>query len=142
MGGVEDGESVDYLGVVHRHRPGDTSAPVVTDYHRGLGAELGDQAANVGGQQVDGVGLKALGLGGQVVATRVGRDDPKTRRHQRRDLQPPTEPELGEAMQQNDQRPLTGLDVMQALIADLGIALPQLDTDVRERAAGHQDLRG
>src|SRR5207248_7829824 len=31
MSRVEDGESVDHLGVVHRGGPGDASAPVVTD---------------------------------------------------------------------------------------------------------------
>ncbi len=45
-------------------------------------------------------------------------------------------------MQQNDQRPLTGLDVMQTLIADRGITLPKLSPDVRESAGGrHEDLR-
>src|SRR5438034_2486713 len=68
---------------------------------------------------------------------RVGGDHPKTRSSERLDLSPPTEPELREAVQQNDQRPLTGLDVMQALIADLGIAVAKFDPDVRERAGGH-----
>ncbi len=46
-------------------------------------------------------------------------------------------------MQQNDQRPVTGLDVMQVLIADRGVTLPKLDPDVRQQAGGgHQDLRG
>ena len=62
MGRVEDGESVDHLGVVHRGRPGDGSAPVVTDQQRGPGTEFSDQAADVGGEQVDGVGLEALGF--------------------------------------------------------------------------------
>src|SRR4030095_8593891 len=39
---------------------------------------------------------------------------------------PPAEPELGEAVQQHDQRPLAGLDVMQSLVADLGISLTKL----------------
>jgi hypothetical protein len=44
-------------------------------------------------------------------------------------------------VQQNDQGPITGLDVMQAHIADLGVTLPKLDPDVREQAGGgHQDL--
>src|SRR5215510_4500281 len=47
----------------------------------------------------------------------------ESRRRQRFDLQPPAVPELGEAVQQNDQRPVTGLDVMQPHVADLGIAL-------------------
>src|SRR6185437_6183 len=83
---VEDGESVDHLGVVHRHGPGDASAPVVTDQERGLGTELSDEAADVVGEQVDAVVLEVLWLRGQVVATRVGGDDPKTGRRERRDL--------------------------------------------------------
>src|SRR4051794_33623946 len=110
MGRVEDRESVDHLGVVHRGRPGDRSAPVVTDQQRGLRTALFDEAADVGSEQVYAVGFELLWLRGQVVAPRVGRYDPKTGRHERRDLEPPTEPELGEAVQQNDERALTGLD--------------------------------
>jgi hypothetical protein len=47
---------------------------------------LADEAADVGGEQVDGVGLEALWLRRQVVATRVGGDHPKTGRHERLDL--------------------------------------------------------
>src|SRR5438034_6603889 len=99
MGRVEDGESVDHLGVVHRGGPGDGSAPVVTDQERGLGTEFSDESADVVGEQVYGVGLEALWLRREVVATRVGRHHPKTRRRKRRNLQPPTEPELREAVQ-------------------------------------------
>jgi hypothetical protein len=143
MSRVEDGESVDHLGVVHRGRPGDGPAPVVTDQQRGLLAELSDEAADVVGEQVDPVRLEAVWLRGQVVATSVGGDDPKTGRRKRRDLQPPTEPELREAVQQNDQRAVTSLDVMQALTANLGVTLPKLDPNVREHAgSGHEDLLG
>ena len=62
MGRIEDGESIDHLGVVHRHGPGDASTPVVTDQPRGLGTEFSDEAADVGSEQVDGVGLEALWL--------------------------------------------------------------------------------
>ena len=75
----------------------------MTDQRRGLGTEFSDQTADVGGEQVDGVRLEALWLRLQVVATRVGGDYTKTRRRQRRNLSPPTEPELREAVQQNDQ---------------------------------------
>jgi hypothetical protein len=45
-------------------------------------------------------------------------------------------------VQQNDQWPVAGLDVMQALIADLGITLPKLGPHVREQAGGgHEHLR-
>src|SRR5262245_59352744 len=62
MGGVEDGESVNHLGVVHRGGPGDGSAPVVTDQQRGLSTEFSDEAADVVCEQVDGVGFEALRL--------------------------------------------------------------------------------
>ena len=62
MSGVEDGESVDHLGVVHRGRPGDGSAPVVTDQQRGLGTEFSYESADVSGEQVDAVGLEVLWL--------------------------------------------------------------------------------
>ena len=86
MGRVEGGESVDHLGVIHRRGPGDAPAPVVTDQPRRLGTAFSDEAADIGGEQVDGVGLVALRLRGQVVATRVGGEDPKTGRYQRLDL--------------------------------------------------------
>jgi hypothetical protein len=39
-------------------------------------------------------------------------------------------------VQQNDQWPVTGLDVVQALIADRGITLPKLGPNVREQTVG------
>jgi hypothetical protein len=46
-------------------------------------------------------------------------------------------------MEQNYQRPFSGLDVTQALIADLGVALANLGPGVREQAGvAHEDLRG
>ena len=63
VGCVQDRKPVDHLRVVHRQRPGDRPAPVVTDQQRGLGAALCDQAADVLREQVAGVGLEALRLG-------------------------------------------------------------------------------
>ena len=62
MGRVEDGEPVDHLGVIHRDGPGDASPPVVTDQQRGLGTAFSDEAADIGGEQVDAVSLEALWL--------------------------------------------------------------------------------
>ena len=123
MGRVEDGQPVHDLGVVHRGGPGDGSAPVVTHQQRGLGTAFVDEIADVGGQLVGVVGRDAVRPRRQVVAAHVGRDDAESRRRERLDLQPPAVPELGEAVQQNDQRPLAGLDVMQSDIADLGVTL-------------------
>src|ERR1700730_12134138 len=58
----------------------------------------------------------------QVVAAHVGCYDAKARVREWLDLQPPAEPELREAVQQNDQRPFTHLDVMQAHVADVGVS--------------------
>src|SRR4051812_4992697 len=113
MGRVEDRESLDHPGGVHRNRPGDASAPVVTAQPRGLGTKFSNEAADVVSQQGDGIVFEVLGLRGRVVAARGGRDAREPRRCKRRDLRAPTEPELWEAMQQNDQRTVTGLDVMQ-----------------------------
>jgi hypothetical protein len=41
-------------------------------------------------------------------------------------------------VQQNDQGPITGLDVVQVRVADLGVTLPKLGPDVREQAGGGQ----
>ena len=125
MGRVEDGQPVDDLGMVHRERPGGGSTPVVADHERGLGAALLDEPADVGGQLVGAVGGDAVRLGRQVVAAQVGRDDAEARCRERRDLPPPAVPELREAVQQDDQRPVAGLDVMQPHVADLGVALPK-----------------
>jgi hypothetical protein len=46
-------------------------------------------------------------------------------------------------VQQHDQRPIAGLDVVQLHVADLGVTLPKLGPDVREQAGGgHEDLLG
>ena len=119
------------LGVVHRHGPGDGPAPVVTDQHRGLGAALVDEIADVGGELVGVVGRDLFRPRRQVVAAHVGCHDAESRRRERLDLPPPAVPELGEAVQQDDQRPVTRLDVMQPLVADLGVALPNAAGQVR-----------
>ena len=80
MGRVENGESVDHLRVVHRDGPGDRTAPVVADQERRLRTKLSDEAADVGGEQIDAIRLEAVWLRRQVVASRVGGDYPKTGR--------------------------------------------------------------
>src|SRR6476661_2521123 len=99
MGGVEDGESIDDLRMVHRGGPGDGSTPVVTDQERGFSTKLLDEIADVGGEQIDSVRLESLWLRRQVVATCIRGDHPKARCRERLDLQSPTEPELREAVQ-------------------------------------------
>src|SRR3954470_23265540 len=83
MGRVEDGQPLDDLGMVHRDSPCNGAAPVMTDQQCGLGAELCDQAANVGGEQIDGVRVELLWLRRQVVATRIGSDNAEARGRER-----------------------------------------------------------
>jgi hypothetical protein len=65
-----------------------------------------------------GVVLEALRLRRQVVATGVGRDDPKTRRRERLELSAPPEPKLREAVQQGqDHRP----DVSSEHVTNVGL---------------------
>ena len=143
MGRVEDGQTVHDLGVVHRRSPGGGSAPVVADQPRGLGAAFADQIAHVGGQLAGGVSRDAVGLRRQVVAAQVGRDHPETGRRERRDLQPPAVPELREAVQQDDQRSVAGLDVMEPhLVADLGVALTKFGSVVEHHADGRARISG
>ena len=61
MGGVQDGEPVDDLRMIHR----DVQAmlpPSRDRPQRGIGAERSDETADVVGEQVDAVGLEALRL--------------------------------------------------------------------------------
>jgi hypothetical protein len=48
--------------------------------------------------------------------------------------------ELREAVQQDEQRPFAGLDVVQALIADVGIPLAKLGPNVRQHAGGRHGI--
>jgi hypothetical protein len=119
----------------------------VTDHHRGLVAELADEAADVVGRLVGRVGGEAVRLRRQVVAAQVGRDDAEARLHEWCDLPAPAVPELREAVQQDDQRPVAGLDVVHAHVADLGVALAKAAACVDRRAGegvwcrgGHENL--
>ena len=85
---------------------------------------------------VGGVGGEAVRLRRQVVAAQVGRDDAEARLHERRDLLPPAVPELREAVQQDDERPVAGLDVVQLHVADLGVPLAKAGAGVDRRAGG------
>jgi SAM-dependent methyltransferase len=57
---------------------------------------------------------------GGAVAALVRGDDPEAGLRQRRDLPPPRVPELREAVEQDDERPGPGLDVVQVHAADVG----------------------
>ena len=111
------------------------------DHQRGLGTELADETADVIGQLVGGVVVEAVRLRRQVVAAQVGRDDAEARLHERFDLPPPAVPELREAVQQDDQRPVAGLDVVQHhVVADLGVPVAKTGAGNGLRCRGHGGL--
>src|ERR1700722_12138659 len=102
------------------------AAPVVTGHHRGVGAALVDETADVVGQLADVVGGDAPPLPRKVVGPRVRCDEADPRLRERLDLLPPGVPELGEPVQQDDERSLAGLDVVQPLVAYLGVTLTKI----------------
>jgi hypothetical protein len=114
----------------------------VADHHRGLGTELADEAADVLGQLVSGVVDVAIRPRRQVVAAQVGRDDAEARLDERRDLLPPAVPELREAVEQDDERAVAGLDVVQRRVAHVGVALAEARGGVDRRAGGHVERGG
>ncbi len=90
---------------------------------RALGLQSADQASDIVGEPIDVVGVYAGRLGRQVIAAQIGSDHPKTGRCQRRNLVAPGVPMLGKAMQQDDQRLVAKLDVVQSKVAKLGVAM-------------------
>src|SRR5690242_4931698 len=111
--------------MVHRGRPRDRPAPVVTNQQRRLGATFPDETTNVCGQSIAVVVRDSAGSRGQVVAAHVRHDDTKPGRYERLDLTPPAEPELGKAVQQNNERSIAGFNIMQLNVIELGVALTE-----------------
>ena len=124
---VHHDQSVAGLWVIDRELQGDDPTPVVPDDGRAAFAQRADQAAHVLGQRLDVVA--AAGLLGEVVAAQVRGDDAVAGLGQRPDLVPPGVPVLGEAVQQQHQRSLALLDVVQADAVGHGVAgLPAVAT--------------
>ncbi len=103
MRAVEHGELARHRRPLHGDGPGDGAAPVVSDDRRIAFAEGVDQSLDVGDQLGHGVRRHAGGLLALVVAAQVGRDDAEALR-QLGDLVAPGVPELGEPVQENDER--------------------------------------
>lgn len=103
MGRVHDHEPLDSLAVQVRRRPGDHAAPVVPDDHRALAAERRDQRLDVAGERAE---VVRPARAGAAVAAQVGRDGAVAGRRERRQLVAPRPAELGEAVQEQDERPV------------------------------------
>ncbi len=127
MGAVEDRQPLHDLRVVRRRRPGGPGSPVVSDQEGPFRSPFADQVADVGRQQVGAVCGHVRRARREVVAARVGRNDAKAGLRKRRDLPAPTEPELREAVQQDDERTVSRLDVVDSYVLELGVSVLQAD---------------
>ena len=95
-----------------RRRPGHHGAEVVPDDHRPFGADVIEQADDVGGQLDDVVRVDGRRLRRPAVAALIGRQHAVARLGQRRNLVTPGVRQLGEAVGQHHHRriPVTGID--------------------------------
>ena len=103
---VEDGR--DPLGMQPPHLPDHHGAPVVPDEGRLLVAEVVEQAAQIGREVVRAVPIDLGGAAAPPVAPQVGRDGAVPGPSERVQLMPPRVPELGEAVAEDDRRPIGG----------------------------------
>ena len=87
-----------------RRRPRHDAAEVVADEHRAFGADVVEQADDVGGQLDDVVGVDRLRLRGPAVPALIGRQHVVAGLGQRGYLVPPRVGQLGEAVGQHDDR--------------------------------------
>ena len=134
----DHGQPPDHLGVVGGQRPGDQAAQAVADHDRVRLAQRPDQPGRVGGgrDQVVAAGR----LVAAAVAAQVHRDRAEARLGQRGQLMAPGPPELGEAVQQQHQRPVAGLGDVEpgAVGADRPVRPGAADLDHGVGAAGHR----
>ncbi len=95
-----------------RRRPGHHAAEVVTDDHRAFGADVIEQADDVGGQLDDVVGVDGDRLRRPAVAALIGRQHAVAGLGQRRNLVTPGVRQFGEAVGQHHHRrtPVTRID--------------------------------
>ena len=93
-------------------RPGHHAAEVVADDHRAFGADVIEQADDVGAQLDDVVGVDGRRLRRPAVAALIGRQHVVAGLGQRGDLVPPRIGQFGEAVGQHHHRraAVTGLD--------------------------------
>jgi hypothetical protein len=119
MGGVEDHQSLDALGVVHGQQPGQPTTPVVPGDGGRVGAQGRDEVGHLLGQDPGSVVTDPGWLVGGVVAGQVGRDHSVAGVGEGGELVAPGVPELGEAVQQHHQGAGARLDAVQAKPADV-----------------------
>ena len=106
--------------------PADGAAPVVADDDGFVAAEVFDDGGDVGYQQAHVVVFGAFGLVAQVVAAEVDGGD-LVLRGEGFHLVAPGVPEIGEAVDHDDERALAGGDVVDLDAVRVGVAVLVLD---------------
>ena len=95
----------------------------MTDDHRGRFTQGRHQADHVADRLAHVVGFNGIWPIGLPKSPLIGHDDPIAGLGQGHDLAPPHVPEVGKAMQQDDERALPLVDVMHADAVDVGEAV-------------------
>ncbi len=116
VGAVHQHDAPEPRGVAGRDPPADHRAPIVPDQVKAVGPVRVGERHHVGGECVELVGGHLGRRVARVIAVHVGDGDVISGLRQRRDLVPPRPPELGESVQQYEQRVALspGLDDMAA----------------------------
>ena len=132
MGRLDHGRAGEALGFEARHGPDDGGAPIVACDMETLAAERARQREDVGGGEVEFVGVRPLGLARQIVAALVRRDHVKAALGERREIVAPGEPEFWKSVQQDDQRAVfgAGRGAMKGDAVDLDEAEREEESDI------------
>ncbi len=126
---IQDDQAVDHLRNVQRGLPCDHAAPIVADDDRLLFAQRLDDGDHVAHQQSHVVILDALGLVAQVVAALIDGDALEFI-GQRLHLVAPRVPEIGKAVDHDDQRAAAEARVMNLDAVGIGITVFHAGFDV------------
>ena len=128
---VDDDQPLDEVRTVHPQRPRRRTAPVVRHDGRADGTKVPDHRREIPGDRPSAVRVDPARLVGEVVAAEIERHGAKPGLGQRGQLPAPRVPEVREAVDEDDQRPVAGLDRVQS---DAAIA--------RDKALRHRDRHG
>lgn len=111
---IQNDEFLHQLQSVMRDLLADHPTPIVPDEDRALRSDNVNQADDVFCKKFYPALVNTCRLGREVGTSKVRRHDVKSCGRQSRDLKAPQGPEILESMQQQDDRPGPGLDVMEA----------------------------
>src|SRR5215210_3886288 len=138
MGDVEQDQPLEPVRVLDAQPPADDSPPVVPPHAGFLLSQSVDQAHGIERQPVQVVVGDPPRLAAQVVAPLVGGQHVEAGGGERPDLVPPAIPELGKAMEQDEQRPAfrSGFHGVQADAVGLDRPVPGLQLGVHGSVLG------